>query len=130
MIEVVRLIGAEDRFISAAFVRRLARRAAIGGFAGAAVGCGALALLPSIDAEAGAGAVARAGRPRDWALLGLGLPLAATADRLGRGARRRAAGAAADAVTEGTAARAEPRRAAGGARVGRAGRALGRCSSR
>ncbi len=78
VIEVVRLIGGEDRFISAAFVRRLARRAAIGGFAGAAVGCGALALLPSIDAEAGLGLSLGPGA-RGWALLGLGLPLAATA---------------------------------------------------
>lgn len=76
-IEVVRLIGGEDRFISVAFVRRLARRAAIGSFSGAAVGCGALAFLPSLDAEAGLGLSLGPGA-WGWALLGVGLPLAAT----------------------------------------------------
>lgn len=74
-IEVVRLIGAEDRFISAAFVRRLARRAALGGFLGAALGCGALALLPRIEVEAGL-AVALRPQGAGWAALGLGVPLA------------------------------------------------------
>jgi cell division transport system permease protein len=78
VIEVVRLIGGEDRFISAAFVRRLALRAAIGGFAGAAVGCGVLALMPAIRIETGIGLSLAPSAP-EWALLGIGLPLAATA---------------------------------------------------
>ncbi len=75
-IEVVRLIGAEDRFISKAFVGPLARRAAAGGLLGSALGCGALALLPRIDAGAG---LAVAVRPQGvgWLALGLGVPLAA-----------------------------------------------------
>jgi cell division transport system permease protein len=74
-IEVVRLIGAEDRFISKAFVRRLVRRAAAGGLLGAALGCGALALLPRIDAGAGLVVALRPQGP-GWAALGLGVPLA------------------------------------------------------
>jgi cell division transport system permease protein len=78
VIEVVRLIGGEDRFISAVFVRRLALRAAIGGFAGAAIGCGILALLPAIRVEAGIG-LSLQPSAAEWAMLGIGLPLAATA---------------------------------------------------
>ncbi len=75
VIEVVRLIGAEDRFISRAFVGRLARRAAAGALIGAALGCGALALLPRIDAGTGL-AVALRPQGGGWAALGLGVPLA------------------------------------------------------
>jgi cell division transport system permease protein len=77
VIEIVRLVGAEDRFISTAFVRRLARRAAVGGAVGAALGCGALALLPSVPGEAGL-AVELRPRGAGWVALGLGVPLAGT----------------------------------------------------
>lgn len=75
VIEIVRLIGAEDRFISTAFVRRLARRTAAGGILGAGLGCGALALLPSVPGEQG---LALGLRPQGagWAALALGVPLA------------------------------------------------------
>ena len=45
----MRLVGAEDRFIARSFVRRLARRAIIGGFGGALIGCAVLALIPGLD---------------------------------------------------------------------------------
>lgn len=77
IIEVVRVIGGEDRFITAAFVRRLARRAGIGAVLGAVIGCGALALLPSVEAGTGVGLSLGLGAA-GWAALGLGLPLAAT----------------------------------------------------
>lgn len=78
VIEVVRLVGAEDRFITAAFVSRLARRAAIGGFLGAGLGCAALAFLPEVETDAALGIDLR---PHGWTWLlpALGLPLAATA---------------------------------------------------
>ncbi len=81
VIEIVRLIGAEDRFISAGFVRRLARRAALGGIVGAALGCGALALLPAVEPVAwGEAGLAVRLRPEGagWLVLGLGVPLAGT----------------------------------------------------
>ena len=49
VIETVRLVGAEDRFIAVSFVRRLAVRTAIGGFSGAVLGCLLLVLLPGLD---------------------------------------------------------------------------------
>ena len=49
VIETVRLVGAEDRFIATSFVRRLAIRTAVGGFAGALLGCLVLLLLPGLD---------------------------------------------------------------------------------
>lgn len=77
VIEVVRLIGGEDRFIAAGIVRRLARRAAIGGVAGAWIACVVLALLPAVQAEAGLGLSLQPGAA-GWALLALAVPLAAT----------------------------------------------------
>lgn len=50
VIEVLRLVGAEDRFIARAFVGRFTRRAALGAALGAAAGTLGVALLP--DAEA------------------------------------------------------------------------------
>lgn len=75
VIEVVRLIGAEDGFISAAFVNRLAFRAAAGGAIGALLACAALALVPPVGAGAGFGLALGPG-PAGWALLGLGVPAA------------------------------------------------------
>ena len=49
VIETIRLVGAEDRFIARSFVRRLAFRATVGGFAGALIGCAVLALIPGLD---------------------------------------------------------------------------------
>lgn len=75
IIEVVRLMGAEDDFVSAGFVHRLAARAAIGGFIGAGAGCAAVALLPSPGAEPALG-LSLAPSAAGWAVLGLGVPLA------------------------------------------------------
>lgn len=75
VVEVVRLVGGEDRFISTTFVQRLARRAAIGGLAGAGAGCAAIALLPAIDVQEVEFSIGPS--PAEWALLGLGPPLAA-----------------------------------------------------
>ena len=77
VIEIVRLIGAEDRLISTGFVRRLARRAALGGSLGAALGCGALAMLPSVPGETGL-AVGLRPQGAGWVALALGVPVAAT----------------------------------------------------
>lgn len=75
VIQTIRLLGAEDRFVSAAFVRRLAGRAALGGLAGALGATGLLAMLPSIEADAALGAAISPG-PVGWAALALGVPLA------------------------------------------------------
>jgi cell division transport system permease protein len=48
VVRVIRLIGAEDRFVEAAFVGRLTARAAAGGAIGALAGAGALALMPEL----------------------------------------------------------------------------------
>jgi len=53
VIRVLRLVGAEDRFISAAFVRRFTLRALAGSAAGTALGLAAAALLPGGTVEAG-----------------------------------------------------------------------------
>lgn len=53
VIEVLRLIGARDRFIAYAFVLRFARRAFLGALAGALLGMGAVALLPAAQQEGG-----------------------------------------------------------------------------
>lgn len=47
VIEVLRLVGAEDTFIARAFVRRFTRRALLGAAGGALAGCLALVLLPA-----------------------------------------------------------------------------------
>lgn len=75
VIATVRLMGAEDRFIAGAFVRRLAWRAAWGGFLGAVLGAGALLALPSIEADAGLGTTLAPDR-LGWVILTIGIPLA------------------------------------------------------
>lgn len=55
VVRVVRLIGAEDRFIIRAFVSRIALRAFGGATAGAVLALGALALLPSLEGGGGIG---------------------------------------------------------------------------
>ena len=77
VIEVVRVMGGEDRFITSAVVRRLALRAGIGAVAGAALGCLVLALLPAVEPGTGVG-LALGPELAGWAALGLGLPLSAT----------------------------------------------------
>lgn len=52
VIRVLRLVGAQDDYIAAAFVRRFTIRALIGSAAGAAAGLIGVALLPAVD-EAG-----------------------------------------------------------------------------
>lgn len=51
LVETLRLIGAEDRFISRAFTRRVILRAAFGAAAGTAAAMAALALLPPASAQ-------------------------------------------------------------------------------
>ena len=53
VIRVLRLIGAEDRFISAAFVRRFTARALAGSVAGTLAGLAAVALMPGAAAQTG-----------------------------------------------------------------------------
>lgn len=53
VVHVLRVIGAEDGFIAAAFTRRLSGRAALGGLAGALLALLALMTLPSVAADAG-----------------------------------------------------------------------------
>lgn len=53
VIRVLRLVGAQDRFIARAFVRRLTRRAAIGAALGTSAAVLLLLLLPEGDPETG-----------------------------------------------------------------------------
>lgn len=73
VVRVLRIIGAEDSFIAAAFTRRLSARAALGGLAGTAAGLAALASLPGIAADPGLTDVLLPG-PAGWALLLAGVP--------------------------------------------------------
>lgn len=75
VVETVRLVGAEDRFIGRAFVVRLVARAALGSAVGAVVGVAALWLLPNVDATDPALGLAL--KPSGQALAGLlvGIPL-------------------------------------------------------
>ena len=73
VIEVLRLIGARDRFIAGAFVRRFAVRALIGSTAGVLLGISGVLLLP--DASDAGGFLTGLGfRGVDW-LLPLLIPL-------------------------------------------------------
>lgn len=51
VIRVLRLVGARDRFIARAFVRRMTRRAALGAALGTALGMGAMSVLPDAGTE-------------------------------------------------------------------------------
>jgi len=73
VVRVIRLIGAEDRYISAAFVGRLTARAALGGAAGTLAGAGALALMPEL-APGTPMAVSLGPVGAGWALLLLVVP--------------------------------------------------------
>ncbi|WP_299361770.1 cell division protein FtsX [uncultured Paracoccus sp.] len=53
VIRVLRLVGARDITIATAFVRRFTRRAALGAAAGTALGMGAVAALPDMQAAGG-----------------------------------------------------------------------------
>lgn len=53
VIRVLRLVGAQDRFIARAFVRRFALRGFLGAALGTAVAMAGLALLPAAQEEAG-----------------------------------------------------------------------------
>lgn len=84
VIQTVRLFGAEDAFIARSFVRSIAWRAALGGFAGAVVGCALLALLPGMDGTLvlpntaeGTGNLGVTLNPGwvGWLILGIGVPL-------------------------------------------------------
>ncbi|MGI9389158.1 MAG: cell division protein FtsX [Boseongicola sp.] len=48
VIDVLRLVGAEDSYITRAFVRRFTLRALVGGFAGTLLGLIAVALVPNV----------------------------------------------------------------------------------
>lgn len=70
VIRVLRLVGAQDRFIARAFVRRMTRRAGLGALAGTALACGALLALPK--AAAGSDLLANIGLAGlDWLLVAL-----------------------------------------------------------
>ena len=53
VIAVLRLVGARDSYIAGAFVRRFTQRALAGAALGAALGTGAIALLPSAEVAGG-----------------------------------------------------------------------------
>lgn len=74
VVETVRLLGAEDRFIANAFVWRLMRRTMLGGGIGAGLACLVLALFPSApEGEAGLG-ISLAPSELGWGMLLLGVP--------------------------------------------------------
>ena len=73
-IRVLRLVGARDDYIAQAFIRRFARRAAIGAVAGTLLGAVALALLPGGDAGTVLPTLAFSGAGWLWLLI---VPLAA-----------------------------------------------------
>jgi len=76
VVPVLRLIGGEERFIEAAFVPRLAGRAALCGTAGALLGAASVALMPEL-APGTALALSLGPGPAGWAALLLGVPAAA-----------------------------------------------------
>jgi len=53
VIRTLRLVGAQDKFIAGAFVRRFTKRGFAGAALGAGLGMGAVALLPAADAAGG-----------------------------------------------------------------------------
>lgn len=70
-VALVRLIGGSDRFIMDGFVNRLARHVAIGAAVGAAAGCIALLMMPSVESDTGM-AVSLMPGVAGWVLLALG----------------------------------------------------------
>ncbi len=82
IVRVIRLIGAEDRFIARAFVRRLALRGLAGGIGGAALALAALSGLAGTGTAAGA-AVGLDGPlfagTGGWLAVALAVPLATAA---------------------------------------------------
>ncbi|MEM7423872.1 MAG: FtsX-like permease family protein [Pseudomonadota bacterium] len=84
VIETVRLVGAQDRFIARAFVLRIALRSVIGAFTGALVGAGLLMLIPGVNegpvlprmTEGELIAVSLSPGFNGWLILALGVPVA------------------------------------------------------
>jgi cell division transport system permease protein len=72
VIKVLRLVGARDGYIAAAFVRRFTLRAILGAIIGTLAGMGAVTILPSADA-AGGFLTGLGFEGRDW-LMPLALP--------------------------------------------------------
>ena len=77
VIRVLRLVGAQDDYIAAAFVRRFTLRAVVGAAIGAVCGMIGIALLPPVD-EAGGFLTGLGFQGAGW-LLPLSLPLIAGA---------------------------------------------------
>ncbi|MEM6907024.1 MAG: FtsX-like permease family protein, partial [Pseudomonadota bacterium] len=78
IVKVVRLIGAEDRFIARAFVSRIALRGFAGGAIGTGLALGTLALLPDLGLEAQIGLSLELG-PLTTLLLLIAVPFGAMA---------------------------------------------------
>ena len=76
VVQVIRLVGGEDKFIENAFVRRLTARAALGGLAGSALGIASVAFLPEL-APGTALAPALAPSPAGLAILLFAVPAVA-----------------------------------------------------
>lgn len=75
VVRTLRLIGAEDRFISSAFERQFALRAAIGGVFGSALGLIAMSRMPQITSSSFLTVGAEFGQGPTW-WLALAAPLA------------------------------------------------------
>lgn len=84
VVETVRLVGAEDRFIAGAFVRRLTMRAVGGAVIGTTVGIGLLLLVPGVGeegvlprmADGEMIAVSLSPGVNGWLILAIGVPAA------------------------------------------------------
>lgn len=83
VIRTVRLLGAEDAFLTGSHVRVLTQRGAIGGAGGTLAACAVVLVLPEveIDGEPGSGGLSAVLAPgwSGWLLLALGVPLVGTA---------------------------------------------------
>lgn len=76
VVRVLRIIGADDRYIASAFTRRLSARAAIGATAGTAAALLSLALLPEIGIDRALKPALLPG-PAGWAAILVGVPAVA-----------------------------------------------------
>lgn len=85
VIRVLRVVGAQDDYIAAAFVRRFTLRALVGSAAGAVVGMIGIALLPPVD-EAGGFLTGLGFQGAGWLLPLLLPPVAAVVALLATGA--------------------------------------------